>query len=215
VVQKANPEDKALKSPRTSFGRNNHYTVTTSGVRDLSIEDALGKVETSFAHVMTRLKRGDELLPKDNVALSFFTAGMRARVESSTNKISKMLRTIQAQADRLAQKNRGTSSELSKEIGESLKEVPGNTVGIGVVETQKILERMSLTIFTVDDDAGFITSDAPCCLCVPGALHPHLGHEGVEVTLPLSPRHLPKCAVLLTSRKQLPRSLPTKPTQTK
>ena len=70
--------------------------------------------------------------------MSFFAGAMFARVEPFTSAVTKMLRTVQLQADRLAQK-RGTSSELSNEIGQSLKDVVGDTVGIGVAENQKLL----------------------------------------------------------------------------
>jgi hypothetical protein len=190
VIQKSNPEDKELKSPRSHFGRENHYTVTTNETRDLRIENALAKVESTFAQVMSRLKRQQRLRPKDRVYLSFFTAAMFARVEPFTNTVIKALRTVKAQAERLAHKD-CTSNGLSQEVGTALNNVVGDTVSVGVIENQKMLERMSLTILTVDDDAGFITSDAPGCLCIPGtALHPFLGHYDVEAMLPLSPRHL-------------------------
>src|ERR1039457_4020296 len=81
VVQKANPEDKVLRSPKNHFGRENQYTVTTNGTRDLSVENALAKVENTFSHVMSRLKQQHPLRPKDRVYLSFFAAAMFARVE--------------------------------------------------------------------------------------------------------------------------------------
>ncbi|SPE39284.1 hypothetical protein SBA3_3140032 [Candidatus Sulfopaludibacter sp. SbA3] len=49
---------------------------------------------------------------------------------------------------------------------------------------------MSLTIFTTDDDAGFVTGDEPCCLGVPGEAFAFFNHEDVELTLPLTLRHL-------------------------
>jgi hypothetical protein len=49
-------------------------------------------------------------------------------------------------------------------------------------------------MIAVDDDAGFVTSDVPCSVCVPlpppFGQRPFLGHMDVEVTLPLSPHHL-------------------------
>ena len=70
---------------------------------------------------------------------------------------------------------------------------------------------MGLTISTVEDEAGFITSDAPGCLCIPGpastGLHPFLGHCDVEATLPLSPRHL---AIYTWTEKQVRYKLGTR-----
>lgn len=54
VIQKANPDDKVLKSPKNHFGRDDHYTISAGGGRDLQIEKALGKTETAFSKVMKR-----------------------------------------------------------------------------------------------------------------------------------------------------------------
>lgn len=142
---------------------------------------------------MRRLNQKQPLRPIDSVYLSFFAGAMFARVEPFTTPVANMLRTIHAQAERLSHKDI-TGNELSQQIGKSFKNVVGDTVSIGVIENQRMLDRMSLTILTVEDEAGFITSDAPGCLCIPGPVsagqHPFLGHSEVEATLPLSPRHL-------------------------
>ena len=49
---------------------------------------------------------------------------------------------------------------------------------------------MHLSIFVTDDDAGFVTGDDPCSVCVSGARTSALINRNVEVALPLSPRHL-------------------------
>jgi hypothetical protein len=142
---------------------------------------------------MVRIKQKQALRPKDRAHLSFFAAAMLARVEPFTDAIGRMLRGVQMQARRLEEK-RASNNKLSDEIAEELVNHVGDTVSIAVVQNQKMLERTNLTIFTVDDDDGFITSDSPGCLCVPGPppveLHPFGGHKGVEFTLPLSPHHL-------------------------
>ena len=63
-----------------------------------------------------------------------------------------------------------------------------------MIEYSKMFFGMHLSIFATDDDVGFITSDAPIFLCIPGIegqwQHPFLAHEDVEVSLPLSPQHM-------------------------
>ena len=52
-------------------------------------------------------------------------------------------------------------------MARELKNIVPNTVSIGVIENQKVLNLMRLTIFTADDEAGFITSDSPCSMQIP------------------------------------------------
>lgn len=135
----------------------------------------------------------------DKFHLSFFAAAMLARVEPFTDIFGGVLRTMQLQAKR-QEENQGLDSKWSSEIAEELVNYVGEATGRATIGNQKMLARMNLMIFTVDDEDGFVTSDSPGCLCIPGPPaqpHPFLGHAGVEFTLPLSPHHL----ALYTRRK--------------
>ena len=52
-----------------------------------------------------------------------------------------------------------------------------------------VLTRMSVVIFTTEDDTGFITSDNPCVWLDPqgGRRPPMLQSRTIEVTMPVSP----------------------------
>jgi hypothetical protein len=91
------------------------------------------------------------------------------------------------QAAKLAAKRHAESS-LSNGIKNCLPNLAGALVSVGVIEYSKLLSKMNLSVFTTDDDAGFVTGDEPCCVCVPGGRNPFLGHPDVEVTMPLSPQ---------------------------
>lgn len=193
VIQKNDPGDKRLRSPKNHFGKNDHYTGTTEHGRDLQIENALGKSETAFGRVIAQVKRQERLRLKDLVHLSFFTAGMMVRVEAFTDRVAKMLTTVRSQMRRLEERSNG-SHEQSDQLARELENIVPDTVGIGVIESQKVLDLMMLTIFTVDDEVGFITSDVPCSMCIPRPsrvpLYPSLYDPHVEVILPLSPHHV-------------------------
>lgn len=188
--QKADPANKVLRSPKNYLIRDDHYTIETSGGRDLQVENALGKTEAAFGEFMARLESNQSRRPKDDVFLSFFVASMLARVEPFTGAVESMLSTVHRQAKEI-EKEFGCDSRLSNEVAESLQGNPGKTVRAAVLGNQETLARMNLKILRVDDEDGLVTSDAPVCLCDPTCpLPPYLGACGVEVTLPLSPRHL-------------------------
>jgi hypothetical protein len=190
VHQKMDPKDKVLRSPKNYFGRENQYTVTTGGARDLSVEDALGQVEKAFGDVMVRIREKQPFRSEDRADLSFFAAAMLARVERFTAPIGGMLRSSLAQARRQEEQH-GLGNEGSDKIAEELANHVGDTVSIATVENQKVLAVMSLVILTVADEDGFMTSDAPGHLCVPdGSQSPLLRSQKVEFTLPLSPHHM-------------------------
>ena len=110
-----------------------------------------------------------------------------------SERIGTLLRTVQRQAARLAAKERLEPS-LSNAIGEHLRSLNAETLRTGMPEFAALLGQMKLSVFVTDEEAGFVTGGEPCFVCVPGERHPFLGHPNVEVTPPLSPRHLAFCS---------------------
>lgn len=94
----------------------------------------------------------------------------------------------------------------SQQLEESLKNHHGELVVQTIEVVAPILFQMTLTIFSTDDPIGFITSDAPAAMYNPRAhtfppiyRSPGLFQKDIELTLPLSPRHL-----ALFSHKPIP-----------
>ena len=189
VIQKNDPDDKKLRSPKKHFSQKDRYTVNTGNVRVLNVEKALNVIETDFGKVRQLLDARRPLTQEHRVALVFFAAAMMTRVESYPERVGGMLKRIQQQAARQAARH-GLESTLSKGIETSLARVSAESVSTGMPETAALLWRMKLSIFVTDDEAGFITSDNPCCLCVPRDWHPYLAHPDAELTFALTPYHL-------------------------
>jgi len=188
VIQRVTLE-KALKSPASCFCDEDRYTIQSGGNRNLAVENALAVVEGWFGTAQKMLMADRQLSPENVVHVAFFAAAMMSRTQHFPEKIGGMLRTIQRQAARLAAKA-GTPPSLSDTIERELPDIDGTTVRSGLIEFVQIIIRMNLFVLVTDDEAGFVTGDNPCAVCVPGDPRPFLGHPDVEFTLPLSPRHL-------------------------
>jgi hypothetical protein len=94
-------------------------------------------------------------------------------------------------ASRTCSVEKSQSGSLSKELEDDLKNLNADVTRAGTLAVVPILTRMNLCIFVTNDEAGFITSDAPCVKCIPYSMEiPSLGHPEIEITLPLSPAHL-------------------------
>ena len=189
VIPKPNTSAKVLRSPANYFWSKDKYTLLSNGGRNLAAENAMALAEGWFGLVQERLKAGGDLRSEDRVRLAFFSAAMLSRTEHSVAPVERMLRTIQAQAARLAA-TAGTAPSLSNAIEEHLRSLPGEVAGAGMVEFAGLLFQMNLSVLVTDDKAGFVTGDEPCVVCVPGGQRPFLGHQDVEFTVPLSPWHL-------------------------
>ena len=189
VIQKSNMSERGLRSPEGCFCSEDRYTLPSNGGRNLAVENALAAVEGEFGRAQKRLRANSALRPKDIVYLSFFSAAMMSRTGHYPERIGTLLRTVQRQAARLAAKE-GSEPSLSNAIEEGLRSLNAETARTGIIEFAKLLIQMRLSVFVTDDEAGFITGDEPCVVCVPGGRHLFLGHQDVEFTLPLSPRHL-------------------------
>lgn len=189
VIQKSNNADNVLRAPKNYFWEADRYTVNERNWRNTNVEKALGTIENDFGKVMRVLKANEPITGTHRVILLFFSAAMLSRTDHYPERIGALLRRVQDQAARLAGKD-NREPVFAHQVQESLVKLKPESVSIGIPVIADVLNRMHLSIFTTDDDAGFVTGDNPCCVCVPGDWHPFLGHPDVEFTLPLSPRHL-------------------------
>src|ERR1039458_712926 len=112
VIQKNDPDDKKLRSPKKHFSQKDRYTVNTGNVRVLNVEKALNVIETDFGKVRQLLDARRPLTQEHRVALVFFAAAMMTRVESYPERVGGMLKRIQQQAARQAARH-GLESTLS------------------------------------------------------------------------------------------------------
>jgi hypothetical protein len=121
--------------------------------------------------------------------IAFFTAAMMLRTNHIPGIIADLLGANAEQSGKLEQKE-GIDSSCSEALKARLPDVIGDVVGNGLIMTAGMLIRMKLSIFITDDEEGFVTGDEPCYVCVPGAWNSYPGHPDVELTIPLSPRHV-------------------------
>jgi len=189
VVPKDDPDNRAMKSPKEHFRENDRYTLTWLGGRNLAVENSLGMVEGWFGEAFVNIQAWKQLDVHDRVKLAFFTAAMMLRTNHIPTIMANVLGTTQSQSEKL-EKKEGLDSSYSEALKAQLPDVTGDTVGNGLIFTASMLIRMKLSIFTTDDEAGFVTGDEPCYICVPGAWNPYPAHPDVELTIPLSPRHM-------------------------
>jgi Protein of unknown function (DUF4238) len=189
VVQKHNVGSRELKSPRKYFRGKDRYTLDENGTRNLAVENAPGTIERDFSGVASRLKTLEPLTGHDRVTLAFFVAAMMLRTNHYADVVGNMLRKVQTQAAKLAAGEKIEPS-LSDVIATLLPNLVGELVRTGITEYSRMIFQMRLSVFITDDEAGFVTGDEPCFVCVPGQWNAFLGHPDVELTVPLSPRHL-------------------------
>jgi hypothetical protein len=199
------------KSPEKSFTETDRYTVhLKDGTRDLTVEHALGNLESDFQGVLRAVRQGEKLTALHKAKLSTFTAAMLGR---STQQGDWMLKQ---QLDHLEvikemEKAHGAEPITSKDMERALENHHARLV-VGCIQTMApVLFGMVLTIFTTNDRTGFITSDAPAVMYNPRShtfppmyRSPGLLQRDVEVTLPLSPQHLALFSYHPSSRLYIP-----------
>jgi len=205
---------KHRKSPKKTFVKSDRYTVfLKNGERDLRVEHTLDQIENDFSGVLRRLHRRERLTPLDKAKIAIFTAAMLGRTRRKADHWKNtwgQLRGMVASynGDGIDSKASGTidpngplpagAVRVSKE---EIDEFLVNSHPEYLIETIEIsapiLFAMDLSLYSADDQLGFLTSDEPCIMHNPTAYryHPMMRSPGllqrdVQVLLPLSPRLL-------------------------
>jgi len=210
--------DGRPKAPRNIFSEPDFYTETApAGTRDLGLEDFLGRLESQFAHLMrSKIEPRKELDAAQHSLLCVFCAAMHARTRAMREHTREQWSSILATGEKIEQWAQTASPEqlnalrpvfpprATEESVMSLDDIRGvvnfpaqTALRLMVSSESPILARMDMSILCTADDLGFITSDHPCLwydpslATAPPALQiPALRSRTIEITLPLSPRHV-------------------------
>jgi hypothetical protein len=205
---------KQRRSPKKTFVESDRYTVQLkNGGRDLRVEHTLDQIENDFSDVLRRLQRREQLTVRDRAKLAIFTAAMlgrtKRRADHWKDTWQDLRRTVsQFEGDGSGNQASGSNppdaplppgavrvsvEEIDEFLVNSHPEYLTNTIEISA----PILFAMDLSIYSTDDELGFLTSDEPCILHNPTAhrYHPMMRSAGllqrdVQVLLPLSPKLL-------------------------
>jgi Protein of unknown function (DUF4238) len=188
---------KKNKSPEKSFTASNRYTITMpNGDRNLVIENTLGGIENQFVGVLGRVRRREHLTPRDRAHLCLFTAAMHTRSIAMGEHWKEFYQGVHNQVVAL-EKKRKAPPATSLETADLVKHAHPYLVQSGVEVLAPMLFKMPMSILVADDGVGFVTSDNPCVWNVPnahrmppGLRYPGLSQPGIEITLPLTPRHM-------------------------
>jgi hypothetical protein len=185
------------KSPAKTFTETDRYTVfLKDGARDLTVENYLGGIESDFQGVLRALRNNQRLTIDQRAKLAAFTAAMLGR---SKRKGDWMLHQRKQHVEKIREMEQAinASPNASQELEATLLNYHADLVVQMIRVAAPILFNMRLTICTTEDPMGFITSDAPAVMYNPRSytFPPHYRSPGlyqkyIEVTLPLTPRHL-------------------------
>jgi hypothetical protein len=207
------------KAPENIFHEIDFYTRTSStGERDLSLEEDLGWLENAFIGVRRHvLEREADIGVEDRAVLLSFLGAMHARTPRMRDHHGKVWGGMKAMGDDLMAKlnslpeeerrraaiglsylTNDPSSAISWEEVTELAAAPMQTLLMPIAGTEAIAyANMEMVILTCDCDPGFITSDCPAVWFDPEAYKrpplfrsPGLGHASIEVTMPISPSQM-------------------------
>jgi hypothetical protein len=185
------------KSPENSFTSRHRYTVTfADSERDLTVENTLGDIENGFVRVRERIKRHETLSIEDRAIICLFTAAMRSRTIRAGDHWVEQNRKMHEKVTRMEQQYE-LEPKTSLETGEMLRDAAQRSVMMSLeIETPLYLQ-MEMAVLEIQDDRTFITSDSPCVWFNPKAhtfppfyRSPGLAQTDIEVTLPLTPKHM-------------------------
>lgn len=219
------------KAPKSIFKVSDLYTLQfADGSRNLTIEHGLGGLEQAFTGLRRdKLNVEAPLDESDRLLLCSFIAAMRSRPQAVLAHFSSTWKEVRELMDDMKEAMRTASPEERRTMRMGLSS-PSGEKGISYEEVAELEEEpqrmlvpmiqmqlpdlmgLNTCILSTTDDIGFITSDNPCVWYDREAhLRPFplnsagLGWPKIEITLPLSPRHL-----ALLSRRELPQYLPVK-----
>ena len=93
---------KKNKSPEKSFTANNRYTITMpNGNRNLVIENTLGGIENQFVNVLGRIRRREDLTPRDRAHVCLFTACKLSELELAITRSNELQRVVTRELNEL------------------------------------------------------------------------------------------------------------------
>lgn len=189
--------EKKNKSPEKSFTASDRYTLKMpNGDRHLVIETTLARIENDFMQVLARIRRRDNLTALDRARLCIFTAAMHTRTiamgdhwKATQQELHDVVRNLEKQHD--------APPTTSLQTARMVEYAAQHLIAMGIDVEAPLLFEMPMTIMVTTDELGFITSDAPCVWFNPQLYKlppfyrsPGLAQRDIEVTLPLTPRHL-------------------------
>jgi hypothetical protein len=210
------------KAPKNVFYETDMYTIKlASGKRDVRIEKSLSLIEGMFAPLRERVAKREELTDEDRAVLCVFTAAMYFRSRKSRDHLrgqfKNMLRIgremtehmraqrkalppkeYQALSRRMVGGPKDESRTLSMADVQRLADEPLQQLMWPLIQPRASeLFRMNLSIVCASDDLGWITSDTPTAVRMPGLDEvplfrrpPGFSWPTTEVFLPLSPESL-------------------------
>jgi hypothetical protein len=188
---------KRNKAPEKSFTESDIYTIAMpNGERNLTLETTLGRLESDFTQVLTRIRRRENLTVLDRARLCFFTAAMHTRTVAMGEHWKQQQQEHHDKVVAL-EKEHNAPPVTSLETANMVKYAHQQLIAVGVPVLAPMLFRMRLSILVTNDDVGFITSDTPCVWFNPNWYKmpplyrsPGLAQSDIEITLPLTPQHV-------------------------
>src|ERR1700687_1604381 len=188
---------KTKRSPEKSFTATDKYTIRLpNGERNLVIENTLAKVESDFVTVLAKVRRHQKLSAGDRARLCIFAAAMHSRPVSTGEHWKRQMTNLHEMVvdmERAQELKPIRSLETARRVELAHQDAIVNSLRF---ETP-LLFKMQMAVLLTDDGLGFITSDRPCVWFNPSLYKlppfyrsPGLGQKHVEVTLPLTPRHM-------------------------
>lgn len=193
------------KAPKNILHETDFYTVFgDTDFRNVALEKKLSEIESNFVRIRDRKIFLHETLTKedmDNIVLFVATSYARTKLNKDTQSeiwrdYSQLMRTINPRYDR---------SELQESVRKLRKQPMPYFLNHFLQLVLPYLMTMNLSIISVSDQNGFITSDNPVIwidpsLFVPGAPISFFGVQSLElnVMMPISPT-----MVIILSREYL------------
>jgi hypothetical protein len=155
--------------------------------------------------VLARIRRRENLTPRDRAHLCIFTAAMHTRTIAMGDHWKATQQELHNVVTNL-EKQHHAAPTTSLRTAKMVEYAAQHLITMGIDVEAPLLFEMPMTIMMTADELGFITSDAPCVWLNPQLYKvppfyrsPGLAQRDIEVTLPLTPHHL-----LLISHRKYP-----------
>lgn len=204
------------KAPANLFTETDMYTIPLpDGGRDLRIEHGLSQLEKGLNQLRKNFIDKQRQLPTPRfVRLIAFIAAMHSRTKSFRDHHRKQWQRVLDIGDDMLASMATKSPEERARIARTFLPGSGKTMSTDDVKNimdmpvqlmlaprlsteVPILSQMVMTIYCTINSPGFITSDNPVVWFDPESENrplmyqaPALMHKSLEITMPLSPRHL-------------------------